>query len=191
MKVFLVGVITTLVVGGSGWVVYDRFISSDSGTETTPTQPVNEREGTAVIDLRNKGLTKVGADIYNQTDTVELILSGNNLTSLPSEMGKMTKLEVLKLDHNRLEGSLIAEIRKMPLRVLDASFNNMTGMPAEIGQLTKLEKLDYSHNQITNLPNELANLRNNLKELNLSGNPLSPETISKLKADLPNTTITY
>lgn len=191
MKVFLVGVITTLVVGGSGWVVYDRFISSDYGTETTPTQPVNEREGTAVIDLRNKGLTKVGADIYNQTDTVELILSGNNLTSLPSEMGKMTKLEVLKLDHNRLEGSLIAEIRKMPLRVLDASFNNMTGMPAEIGQLTKLEKLDYSHNQITNLPNELANLRNNLKELNLSGNPLSPETISKLKADLPNTTITY
>lgn len=67
----------------------------------------------------------------------------------------------------------------------------MTGMPAEIGQLTNLETLNYSYKSITGLPNELANLKNNLKKFNLTGNPLSPEQISKLKTSLPNTTIVF
>ena len=106
-------------------------------------------------------------------------------------MGRMTDLQVLKLDHNILEGSLIAEVRLMPLTDLDVSYNNMTGMPAEIGQLNKLVTLNYSYNKITGLPNELANLKNNLKTFNLTGNPLSQSTVDKLKTELPNTTIIF
>ena len=104
----------------------------------------------------------------------------------------MTKVVVFKIDHNILEGSLIGEIRQMSqLEILDVSDNNMTGMPAEIGQLSKLQTLDYSNNKISGLPNELSNLKNNLKEFNLSGNPLSQEQIAKLKIALPNTTIIF
>ncbi len=104
----------------------------------------------------------------------------------------MTNLVIFKIDHNLLDGSLIGEIRQMAkLKVLDVSYNKMTGMPAEIGQLSNLETLNYSYNDITGLPNELANLKNNLKEFNLTGNPLSQDQISKLRASLPDTNIIF
>jgi Leucine-rich repeat (LRR) protein len=106
-------------------------------------------------------------------------------------MGRMVNLTTLKLDHNQLEGSLIAEVRMMQmLRILDLSYNKMTGIPAEIGQLKNLESLDYSYNQITDLPNELANLKN-LKLLNLTANPISTDKIQSLKAALPKTNIIF
>lgn len=145
-----------------------------------------------VLDLSGKNLTKVTSDIYGKTDVTDLILSNNNIKSLPSEMGKMTKVILFKIDHNILEGSLIGEIRQMSnLKTLDVSHNNMTGVPAEIGQLSKLETLNYSYNNITGLPNELTNLKNSLKNFDLTGNPLSTETINKLKTDLPNTNIVF
>ena len=199
MKNVIIGILAVLVILAGGWIVYDKLIkadsstgmtapSSDSSSNTTTTSTANE--GTT-IDMSDKGLTKVGPDIYEKTNTTVLILSNNQLTSLPSEMGKMTKLEVLKLNNNILEGSLIAEIRKMSLVELDASNNNMTGVPAEIGQLSKLQTLNYSNNKITDFPNEISNLKNTLKVLNVSGNPLTQETINKLKNSLPNTTISY
>lgn len=63
------------------------------------------------------------------------------------------------------------------------------GMPAEIGQLTNLETLNYSNNNITGLPDELENLKNNLKEFNLTGNPISQEQLIKVRAALPTTNI--
>jgi Leucine-rich repeat (LRR) protein len=60
-----------------------------------------------------------------------------------------------------------------------------------IGQLNKLVSLNYSYNKITGLPNELANLKNNLKTFNLTGNPLSQTIINNLKAELPNTNIIF
>ena len=164
--------------------------SSSSGKDTTTTE--KSSSSAKVLDLSNTGLTKVTSDVYNKTDTTELILSNNSIQTLPSEMGKMTNVVIFKIDHNVLDGSLIGEIRQMSkLKQLDVSYNKMTGMPAEIGQLSNLETLNYSHNNITGLPNELASLKNNLKEFDLTGNPLSQEQISNLKASLPNTTIIF
>jgi Leucine-rich repeat (LRR) protein len=197
MKNGIIALLLIAVVGLGGWTVYDKTKSDDdttatssTGTSTTPAGSTQTKSANT-LDLSSKGLTSVGPDIYNKTSTTTLILSNNNIQTLPSEMGKMTRLEVFKIDHNRLDGSLIGEIRKMPLKSLDVSYNNMTGMPAEIGQLNKLETLNYSYNKITGLPNELANLKNTLKEFNLTGNPLSQDTLNKLKAQLPNTNIIF
>lgn len=195
VKNFMIVVLVVIILGLGGWVIYDKTNSntestSQSTTDAT-TQSTTQPKSSNTLDLSNKGLTQVGPDIYNKTNTTVLILSNNNIQSLPSEMGRMTKLETFKINHNRLDGSLIGEIRMMPLVTLDVSYNNMTGMPAEIGQLNKLQTLDYSYNHITGLPNELANLKNTLKEFNLTGNPLSQDTINKLKSELPNTTIIF
>jgi hypothetical protein len=192
MKNTIITVLVITVLGLAGWVVYDKTKSrtSDTSSSTTPSAST-QTKSSSTLDLSNKGLTSVGPAIYNQTDTTALILSNNNIQTLPSEMGKMTKLEVFKIDHNRLDGSLIGEIRKMPLTNLDVSYNNLTGMPAEIGQLNKLEVLNYSYNHVTGLPNELAKLKSTLKELNLTGNPVSQDTLNKLRAELPNTKIIF
>ena len=181
MKLIIKLIILVAIVGGVYYGVThnttaNRIASSVAGT----------------LNLSNQGLTQVSSAVYNQTNVTELILSNNSIKTLPSQMGKMTNVVTFKIDHNLLEGSLIGEIRQMPkLQTLDVSYNNMTGMPAEIGQLSNLQTLDYSYNKITGLPNELSNLKNNLKTFNLTGNPLSQTTITKLQSELPNTTIIF
>jgi len=190
MKKPLLVVLAIIVLAVGGWIIYDQTQSNSPSTMGTDTN--NTSSNTEILDLSNQGLTSVGPDIYNQTDVTTLILSNNSIRTLPSQMGRMTKVQVFKIDHNILDGSLIGEIRQMSqLTLLDVSYNNMTGMPAEIGQLSRLVTLDYSYNQITGLPNELANLRNNLKTFDLTGNPIDQATISSLRASLPNTTIIF
>lgn len=195
MKNAIIVILVAAVLCLGGWLVYDKVLSDNTSTTsdgtTTTTTTTKQPKSSNTLDLNDKGLTVVGSDVYSKTNTTVLILSNNNIQTLPSEMGRMTKLEEFKIDHNRLDGSLIGEIRKMPLKTLDVSYNNMTGMPAEIGQLNKLETLNYSYNKITGLPNELGNLKNNLKEFNLTGNPLSQSTLDKIKAALPNTNILF
>ena len=192
MKYF-VGVLVTILIIGGLFVGY-KLGNSDDTTSSPSASTTNTDTGTnsKVLDLSNTGLTEVTSNVYSKTSTTDLILSNNSIKSLPSEMGKMTNVLIFKIDHNILEGSLIGEIRQMSkLKQLDVSYNNMTGMPAEIGQLSKLEILNYSYNNISGLPNELSNLKNNLKEFNLTGNPLSQEQINNLKTSLPNTTIIF
>ena len=184
----IIGAIAILAVGIFVYLGY--LLGQDR--PVTPNAPGTEAVGSKVLNLSGKNLTSVGPDIYNKTETTDLVLSNNRLRTLPSEMGRMVNLLSLRLDHNQLDGSLIAEVRLMSqLKTLNVSYNNMTGMPAEIGQLSKLEVLNYSYNHITGLPNELANLKNNLKTFDLTGNPLSASQISALKNELPNTTILY
>lgn len=194
---YLLGVIVIALIAGGVFAGFNLGKNdNDDKTNNTTKNGISSTNKTAsngkVTDLSNQGITKVTEDIYGKTDTTELILSNNSIQTLPTEMGRMTNLEVFKIDHNELDGSLIGEIRQMSkLTTLDVSYNNMTGMPAEIGQLNKLQALDYSYNKISGLPNELENLKNNLKEFSLTGNPLSQNQITELKAKLPNTTIIF
>ena len=200
MKYFLSFLVIILIAGGIIFGFNTGKNSSDdtknnttSGTSDIGTNATTKSSsGAKVLDLSNKGLTNVGPEVYGKTATTDLILSNNNIQTLPSEMGKMTSVVIFKIDHNILEGSLIGEIRQMSkLKQLDVSYNKMTGMPAEIGQLNNLETLNYSYNNITGLPNELSYLSGNLKEFNLTGNPLSQVQINKLKAALQNTNIIF
>lgn len=186
--------VLALVVGGVvlGFTLGKNNKDSESLSNTSEATVVKSSSNAKVLDLSNKGITKVTSDIYSKTSTTDLILSNNNIQTLPSQMGKMTNVVIFKIDHNMLDGSLIGEIRQMSkLKQLDVSYNNMTGMPAEIGQLSDLQTLDYSYNKIDGLPNELKNLKNNLLVFNLTGNPLTLDKINKLKGELPNTNIIF
>jgi Leucine-rich repeat (LRR) protein len=197
MKKVIVVLVLLLVIGGFIGFIYFRDSDSEQVNQNASINSGNNSNdksssNSVVLDLSNKGITKVTADIYDQTATTDLILSYNNIKQLPSEMGKMDNLIIFKIDHNILNGSLMAEIRKMKkLKQLDVSYNNMNGIPAEIGQLTNLQTLNYSYNKIDGLPNELKNLKNNLKILNLTGNPISQDKIDQLKVQLPTTNIIY
>lgn len=91
------------------------------------------------------------------SDTMRLDLSGLNLTTLPSEIGLLTKLEWLSLADNAL-----------------------TKIPPEIGQLTSLYVLDLSGNNLAELPVEIEQLTS-LQEIRLSDNPL-PRSLSLMSS---------
>ena len=184
-------VIVALAVIVIGTFLVSTFLNRHTSDKTTTTSNQNTSGG-VILDQSNKGLTEVSFAIYSKTETTTLLLSNNSIQTLPSQLGKMTSVTVFKIDHNQLKGSLIGEIRQMSqLKTLDVSYNNMTGMPAELGQLRSLETLNYRNNKITGLPNELAQLKSNLKEFNLTGNPLSSAQITKLQTELSNTKIIF
>jgi Leucine-rich repeat (LRR) protein len=161
-----------------------------------PNNNNNNGNGTvagSTLDLSSKNLGSFDVNsIANQNQVKVLILSNNNLKSLQSQIGQFVNLEELYLDNNLLEGSIVAEIRKMTkLRILSAKNNNLTGIPAEIGQLSNLVSIDFSNNNLDSMPNEIGNIKNNLKTLNLSGNNYSQEKMQEIKNMLPNTNVIF
>lgn len=137
-------------------------VSSDKITTSTSTS-YPEISAEKTLDLSNKNLTKVDMSIFDNVNLEELNLSYNNLAdALPSQIGNLKKLRILK-----------------------AGSNQLTGVPAEVGQLSNLEVLDLSNNQLTGLPYELANLKK-LRTLNLSGNPYSEQDLEVIRNSLPN-----
>ena len=114
-------------------------------------------------------------------DWEELDLSDNGLESLPSGIGKLTRLKILNLSRNKITviSKVIAQLTN--LTRLSLHSNQITVIPEAIAQLTNLNELHLSTNQITAIPKEIAWLAN-LSELNLSSNRITaiPEEIVHL-----------
>ncbi|MFN6529609.1 leucine-rich repeat domain-containing protein [Nostoc sp. ChiSLP03a] len=109
----------------------------------------------------------------------ELDLSGMGLTELPLEIGRLTHLTTLLLNHNATSQkssktsytSLLLNYNATSQKSSKTSYkpNNIKYLPSEIGNLTNLQFISIRSNQLTTLPKTFAKLIN-LKELNLSDN---------------------
>ena len=109
---------------------------------------------------------------------------------IPPELGKLTKLELLRLSNNGLTGPIPPELGQLTqLTSLDLSGNGLTGpIPPELGKLTKLEFLRLSNNGLTGpIPPELGKLTK-LRDLDLSNNEWTgcvPKTLARWVDFLP------
>jgi internalin A len=129
----------------------------------------------------------------------ELDLSGQELTELPVEIGKLKQLESLilgkKVESDEYVGSryfgevsgnnlktLPLELLGLPnLRKLDISGNPLESIPDVVTQILHLEKLILIRVELTEIPDAIAKLTN-LTHLDLTGNKITeiPEPIAKL-----------
>ena len=124
------------------------------------------------LDLGVNQLTVLPAEVVQLTNLHTLDLQGNRLTVLPAEIGQLTNLHTLDLQGNRLT-VLPAEIGQLTnLQRLSLTANQLTALPAEIGQLTNLHTLDLYANQLTVLPAEVVQLTH-LQRLSLGANQLT------------------
>jgi internalin A len=129
----------------------------------------------------------------------ELDLSGQELTEIPGEIGKLQYLESLILG-KQVEGyeyvgnrylpkvlgnnlkTLPLELLGLPnLRKLDISGNPLESIPDVVTQILHLEELILIRVELTEIPEALANLTN-LTQLDLSDNKISeiPEALANL-----------
>jgi Leucine-rich repeat (LRR) protein len=84
---------------------------------------------------------------------------GNQIRSLPAEIGHLKSLTRLNVGFNKLE-SIPAEMAQCSsLTSLNISHNNLIVLFAEIGRLSSLSDLDISYNKLETLPDTLADLK--------------------------------
>ncbi|WP_438422294.1 leucine-rich repeat domain-containing protein [Aquimarina macrocephali] len=124
-----------------------------------------------------------GVTLNTQGNISELNLPNKNLNELPAEIGQLTSLEILLLGENNLS-TLPKEIGLLSsLKILRLSVNQLTTLPNEISQLTDLEELYLNSNQFTILPSEIEALTK-LIILSINSNQLSsiPKGIGALSS---------
>ncbi len=134
------------------------------------------------LDLSFNQLTQLPTEIIKLKNLATLNLSGNQLTHLHPKITELKNLSTFNLSGNQLT-QLTKEIAELKnLSILNLSGNQLAQLPNEIVKLKYLTTLNLSWNQLTQLPSEIVELKN-LTTLNLSGNQLTqlPTEIAELK----------
>lgn len=137
--------------------------------------------GSKRLDL-SCGLTQFPAEIYDLADTLEILnLSGNALSSLPDDLGRLHKLRVIFCSDNKFSsvpevlgsctqlemvGFKANRINHLPaaalpeaLRWLILTDNLLDAVPAELGRCSRMQKLMLAGNRLHDLPEEMAGLQ--------------------------------
>jgi len=119
--------------------------------------------------------TWYGVEVFSgKVHSVDLNSNGLSGT-IPPEIGSLTGLQYLYLDHNQLSGAIPPEIGSLTsLQYLGLWDNQLSGaIPPEIGSLTSLQILDLDNNQLSGaIPPEIGSLTS-LQILYIDGNQLS------------------
>ena len=117
-----------------------------------------------------------GVSLDEEGRVARIDLFGNGLAGrLPSEIGNLSRLRLLRLTDNNLAGPIPPEISKLTeLIELSLQRNNLSGLiPPEIGKLTELIELSLQRNKLTGaIPSQLGSLAS-LKILQLYDNKLT------------------
>lgn len=150
--------------------------------------------GTRRLNL-SCGLREFPREIFDLADTLEILdLSGNELSVLPADFGRLHKLRIIFCSGNRFTelpevlgqcpqlgmiGFKANQICHVPaaaltpaLRWLILTDNRLSELPAEIGQCTRLQKLMLAGNRLQTLPESLAACTQ-LELLRISANELT------------------
>ncbi|MEJ6480771.1 COR domain-containing protein [Nostoc punctiforme UO1] len=116
------------------------------------------KEKATKLILSNNQLSSLPPEICQLSNLTELYLSNNQLSSLPPEICQLSKLTLLSLHQNQLS-SLPPEICQLSnLTLLSLDNNQLSSLPLEICQLSNLTLLSLSKNKLSSLPPEICQL---------------------------------
>ena len=153
---------------------------SGCGLETVPTA-IYTLKTLLILDMRYNKLFQISDDVEKLVLLECLILTNNNLKTLPSGLSRLHNLRVLCLGKNRIT-QLHCSSLPHRLECLKLSQNNLCKIllgqpqsncdPKDTILFGQLQALDLSDNTLSDLPGGLFNGCLNLCLLNVSGNRL-------------------
>ena len=149
---------------------------SEKGLEEVPIQVWSLNEPDEDHQHKAKGLSmdKIEEEDdswWVQVDLSKLYLASNRLSSIPSDIEKLSALVILDLHDNALQ-SIPSEIGKLDhLRKLDLSHNKLRKLPEEMFALRSLVCLSVSNNELNRIGDGISSL-DSLETINVSHNML-------------------
>lgn len=111
---------------------------------------------TSLRDLKlakNLFFGPLNSELSNLSSLEILDLHGNNVSALPRDVNKMTRLRILNLSENSFESLPFGDLAKLPLTELLLKKNKLSGTLIEdsVEELPQLQTLDASSNQLVRL----------------------------------------
>lgn len=118
------------------------------------------------------GLTEFPRAIFDLAETLEILdLSGNQLSSLPDDLDRLSKLRILFCSSNQFS-TIPAVLGKCPnLSMIGFKANQITHIPEEAIPIENLRWFIVTDNALTKVPETLGRCRK-LQKLMLAGNQL-------------------
>ncbi|MFA6159128.1 MAG: leucine-rich repeat domain-containing protein [Candidatus Paceibacterota bacterium] len=151
-----------------GWTSMNQWMASPGRVVRDPLSP----HRITVLAVSDCHLTSLPPEIGHLSRLRGLHLDSNQLACLPSEMGQLSSLQSLNLSHNQLK-SLPPEIGRLSsLQGLYLGDNQLTSLPPVMGRLSSLQGLYLEGNRLTSLPPEIG-LLSSLQRLYLRNNQLT------------------
>ena len=137
------------------------------------------------FELTDKKITKVPTPLFTDyTNIKELVLSNNEIKTLPAGIGKLLALEKLDLSKNKLNKINKAIGKLKNLKELNLAGNyDIEEFPKEIGELKSLEVLNINGISLENIAEVLGQYPN-LEKLNWSVFNITKKPIDKSFFDL-------
>jgi len=131
--------------------------------------------------LTGNCLKKISSNIFSMPTLQFLEIKHTSLQELPEIESPNLCLTTLHLQNNKLK-CLPESIHRLPgLTTISISANELTTLPNNFDQLTKLARLILDNNKFEKLPDCLLNLKN-LCHLSIDDNPFSSTEKEKITA---------
>ena len=114
----------------------------------------------------------------------DLLLTNNEIKTIPDCVGNLASLQSLHISRNRLETlpATVGQLRN--LKGLYCAHNKLTTLPDTLSELSdSLERVDVSHNSIVTLPTAIASCVRQLTTFLCFNNPLSNK-VSSVKEEI-------
>lgn len=137
------------------------------------------------LDLSHNELASVSETAFQNSSQLQRInLSNNRISMLKTDTFLGTLRLCLDLSHNNLTDmprGMFQRPKVMKLQSIDLSYNKFTRIPVDVlqSQYFYLDTLKISNNRIEDIPSD-ANILLNIKEIDLSFNPLNEESIGNV-----------
>jgi len=134
-----------------------------------------------ILDLSGNKLSSLPTDFYRLKNLKIAFLSDNFFTEYPTVLADCPKLEMVGFKANQIT-TISAKAISSNLRWLILTNNRIEAIPSSIGQCTRLQKCMLAGNRLKDLPIEMANCTN-LELLRISANQF--ETLPNWLLNLP------